>query len=206
MSCPFPGEGHRFSGNRLVNHIIGGWTASGIVTYQSGSPYSIVSQFGTLNRGGSRATYNTVDSLTGKIPAGTTGFFMTGNGPYFVNPSAVDPNTGLGVQPFGEATFNGQVFADPAAGTDGSVQRRMFTGPNLFEWDAQLLKSIPITERVRVDFQAAFFNFTNHPNFTVGQDGNTGATGYNVNEPNFGKIIATSTIPRIIQFGAYIRF
>lgn len=204
---PIPlGENHRLSGNRLINRVIGGWTASGIVTYQSGSPYSIVSQFGTLNRGGSRATYNTVDTLTGKIPSGTTGFFMTGNGPYFVNPSAVDPNTGLGVQQFGDAPFNGQVFADPGAGTDGSLQRRMFTGPNLFEWDAQLIKSIPITERVRVDFQAAFFNFTNHPNFTVGQDGNTGATGYNVNEPNFGKIIATTTIPRIIQFGAYIRF
>jgi len=204
---PIPlGENHRLSGNRLINHIIGGWTASGIITYQSGSPYSIVSQFGTLNRGGNRATFNTVDSLTGSIPSGTIGFFMTGNGPYFINPSAVAPTTGLGVQPFGQAPFNGQVFIDPPAGTDGDIQRRMFTGPNLFEWDAQLAKSIPVTERVKIDFQAAFFNFTNHPNFTVGQDGNTGATGYNVNYPNFGKIIATSTIPRIIQFGAYIRF
>ena len=203
---PIPlGEGHRFGGNRLVNRVIGGWTASGIVTYQGGSPYSIVSQLGTLNRGGSRALYNTVDALTGTIPGGTTGFFMTGTGPYFVNPAAIAPS-GRGVAPFGQPTFNGQVFVDPGPGTDGSIQRRLFTGPNLFEWDAQVIKSIPITERVKVDFQAAFFNFTNHPNFTVGQDGNTSGISYNVNGSNFGKIITNSTIQRIIQFGAYIRF
>ena len=205
---PIPlGSGHRLSGNRLVNRVIGGWTASGFFTYQSGSPYSIVSQFGTLNRGGSRATYNTVDVLSGANLGNTVGFFMTGNGPYFVNPSAIAP-TGLGVAPFGQAPFSGQVFTDPDPGTYGQLQRRMFTGPNLFEWDAQIAKSIPVTERIKIDFQAAFFNITNHPNFTVGQDGNSAPTetNYNVNFPNFGRIVATSTIPRIIQFGAYVRF
>jgi len=206
---PIPmGAGHRLNGNRVVNRVIGGWTASGFFTYQSGSPYSIVSQFGTLNRGGSRATYNTVDLLSGASLSGATGFFMTGNGPYFVNPGAIAPTTGLGVQPFGDAPFSGQVFINPDPGTYGELQRRMFTGPNLFEWDAQIAKSIPITEKIRVDFQAAFFNITNHPNFTVGQDGNSAPveTNYNVNFPNFGRIIQTATIPRIIQFGAYIRF
>jgi hypothetical protein len=132
---------------------------------------------------------------------------MTGHGPYFVNPSAIAP-TGLGVAPFGQAPFSGQVFTDPDPGTYGQLQRRMFTGPNLFEWDAQIAKSIPVTERIKIDFQAAFFNITNHPNFTVGQDGNSAPTetNYNVNFPNFGRIVATSTIPRIIQFGAYVRF
>lgn len=206
---PIPmGNGHRLSGNRAVNHVIGGWTASGFFTYQSGSPYSIVSQLGTLNRGGSRATYNTVDVLSGASLSGATGFFMTGNGPYFVNPSATAPTTGLGVAQFGDAPFSGQVFANPDPGTYGVLQRRMFTGPNLFEWDAQIAKSIPITEKIKIDFQAAFFNITNHPNFTVGQDGNSAPveTNYNVNYPNFGRIIQTATIPRIIQFGAYVRF
>jgi hypothetical protein len=204
---PIPlGDGHRFGGNRLVNHILGNWTASGFVNYQGGSPFSIVSRYGTLNRGGSRATYNTVDILSGDNLGSTVGFFMTGNGPYFINPSAISPTTGRGVAPFGDAPFTGQTFADPEPGTYGSLQRRRFTGPNLFEWDAQIAKNIPITERVKIDFQAAFFNITNHPNFTVGQDGDSTATNYNVNGTNFGRIIATSTIPRIIQFGAYIRF
>ena len=203
---PIPmGNGHRLSGNRFVNRIIGDWTASGFFTYQSGSPFSIVSRRGTLNRGGSRATYNTVDVLSGANLGSAVGFVMTGNGPYVVNPSAIAAN-GRGVAPDGAAPFSGQVFADPQPGTYGSLQRRFFTGPNLFEWDAQVAKSIPITERIKIDFQAAFFNITNHPNFTVGQDGDTTATNYNVNGSNFGRIIATATIPRIIQFGAYIRF
>ena len=203
---PLPmGSGHRLSGNRFVNRIIGDWMLSGFVTYQSGSPFSIVSQRGTLNRGGLRATYNTVDLLDGANIGSAGGFFMTGNGPYFINPSAVAPN-GRGVAADGEPPFSGQVFANPQPGTYGSLQRRMFTGPNLFEWDAQVAKRIALTEHIKIDVQAAFFNITNHPNFTVGQDGSTTATNYNVNGSNFGRIIANSTIARQIQFGAYIRF
>jgi len=203
---PIPlGNGHRLSGNSFVNRVIGDWTFSGFFNYQSGSPFSVVSRLGTLNRGGSRAYYNTVDVLQGANLGSAVGFFMTGDGPYFVDPSAIAPN-GRGVAPDGAAPFSGQVFANPQPGTYGSLQRRVFTGPNLFEWDAQLAKKIAVTERVSIDFQAAFFNLTNHPNFTVGADGDSGATNYNVNGSNFGRIIATSTIPRLIQFGAYIRF
>lgn len=203
---PIPlGNGHRLSGNSFVNRVIGDWTFSGFFSLQSGSPFSVVSRRGTLNRGGSRAYYSTVDVLQGANLGSAVGFFMTGDGPYFVDPSAVAP-TGRGVAPDGEAPFSGQVFANPQPGTYGSLQRRVFTGPNLFEWDAQLAKKIAVTERVSIDFQAAFFNITNHPNFTVGADGDSAATNYNVNGTNFGRIIATSTIPRLIQFGAYIRF
>jgi hypothetical protein len=206
---PIPlGNGHRLGGNRFVNRVIGDWIFSGFVTYQAGSPFSIVSRRGTLNRGGSRAYYNTADVLSGANLDNAIGFFMTGNGPYFVNPSAIAPN-GRGVAPDGEAPFTGQVFTNPEPGTYGSLQRRRFTGPNLFEWDAQLAKTFAITERVRIDFQAAFFNLTNHPNFTVGQDGDTGSINYNIvniNQSNFGRIVSTVTIPRLIQFGAYIRF
>jgi hypothetical protein len=203
---PIPvGNGHRLSANRFINHVIGDWIFSGFLTYQSGSPFSIVSRRGTLNRGGSRATYNTVDVLSGANLGNAVGFFMTGNGPYFVNPSAID-STGRGVAADGADPFSGQVFANPQPGTYGSLQRRLFSGPNLFEWDAQLAKTIPVTERIKIDIQAAFFNLTNRPNFTVGQDGDTNATNYNVNGSNFGRIIATTTIPRLIQFGAYIRF
>ena len=46
---PF-GKGKRWSGNSLTNNLIGGWAISGIWAYQSGSPYSILSGYGTLNR------------------------------------------------------------------------------------------------------------------------------------------------------------
>lgn len=203
---PIPlGSGHRLSGNRFINRIIGDWTFSGFITWQSGSPYSVVSRRGSLNRGGSRAYYNTVDVLSGASLDGALGFFMTGDGPYFVNPSAIAP-TGRGVSSDGAEPFSGQVFANPQPGTYGSLQRRSFDGPNFFSWDAQLAKSIPVTERIRIDLQAAFFNLTNRPNFTVGQDGDPNTGNYNVNSSNFGRIIATTGIPRLIQFGAYIRF
>ncbi len=204
---PIPmGKGHRLSGNGLVNRIIGDWTFSGFLTYQSGTPYSIVSRRGTYNRGGSRATYNTADIASGASLNGATGFFMTKNGPYFVNPSAIDPNSGRGVASDGAAPFAGQVFSNPVPGAYGLLGRRIFSGPWFFNWDAQLAKKIPVTERVSIDFQAGFYNMTNHPSFGVGTDGDTAATNYSVNGTNFGRIVSTVGAPRIIQFGAYVRF
>lgn len=203
---PIPlGKGHILGGNRVVNRVIGDWLLSGFVTLQSGSPFSIVSRRGTLNRGGSRAYYNTVDLLSGANLQDALGFFMTGDGPYFVNPTNIAAN-GRGVAPDGSAPFKGQVFVNPQPGTYGSLQRRQFTGPRFFNFDAQIAKKIMATERISIDFQAAFFNVTNHPNFTVGQDGDAAATNYSVNGSNFGRILATVGNPRLIQFGAYVRF
>ena len=199
---PIPiGKGHRFNAGRL-NPFFADWALSGFVTIQSGAPISILSARGTLNRTARspQNTVNTIDNLS-QLEA-LSGTFMTGNGPYFINPSAISPN-GTGTAPDGSAPFAGQVFFNPGAGTAGTLQRRILSAPWFKNYDMALLKGIRLTERHRIDFRADFYNLFNHPNFIVGDQ--------NINSVNFGKITsqfygANGVGPRLLQFGLYYKF
>src|SRR5262249_17586528 len=88
---PLPaGKGHRLnSRNAFINRAIEGWGVSGFLTIYSGSPVSVLSARGTLNRS-ARSAQNTVDTtLTHSQLRDATGLFMTGNGPYWINPSYI---------------------------------------------------------------------------------------------------------------------
>jgi hypothetical protein len=199
---PIPvGQGHRI-GARGLNWLIGDWALSGFVTIQSGAPISILSARGTLNRS-ARSAENTVDTsdTLGQLQA-ISGLFVTGNGPYYINPSAISAN-GTGTAPDGSAPFTGQVFFNPGAGTVGTLQRRLLSGPWFDNYDMAIQKSIRITERHHVDFRADFYNIFNHPNFFAGSQ--------NINSVDFGKITqqfyaADGVGPRLLQFGLYYRF
>lgn len=200
---PIPaGAGHRVA-MRGLNWLLGDWALSGFVTVQSGAPVSILTGGrGTLNRG-ARSTQNTAVTIDNLDQLKSiSGFFMTGNGPYFISPSVIGPN-GTGAAADGTAPFPGQVFFNPTAGTVGSLQRRDLSGPWFKNYNMGIQKSIKITERQHVDFRADFYNLFNHPNFFAGDQ--------NINSVNFGKI--TSQLyspdgvgPRLLQFGLYYRF
>jgi hypothetical protein len=201
-AIPLPfGQGHRLSYGPL-NRVIGGWTVSGFLTLQSGPPVSILSTRGTLNRG-ARSTQNTATTLlTGDQLQDIVGFRMTGDGPMFINPSAIGSN-GQGVAPDGSRPFSEQVFFNPSAGTVGTLQRRFFSGQWYNSYDFGLLKDTKITERQSIQLNANFYNLTNHPNFFVDD--------HNINSANFGKISemfysASGIGPRVIQFGLYYKF
>ncbi len=188
-----------------ANWVVGGWAASGIATYQTGSPFSIMSQRGTLNRGnrsntqnGTTATTNlNKDQLDRAIH-----FRMTGNGPVIVDPLLVGSD-GRGVGVDGAAPFNGQAFFNPAAGTLGGLQRRYFSGPSWFNFDFAVQKAFNITERQSVQIRMTSTNFLNNPTFFAGP----GATGdHLINSVNFGTITQLQTTPRRIQFELFYRF
>jgi hypothetical protein len=205
---PLPvGPGHRFNFAPL-GRFLSGWGISSFITYQSGTNFSILSSLATVNRFGLRSNLNTVDTnLTKSQLDNVVGFFMTGNGPMFVSPSAIN-SSGFGVAPFGEPAFPGQVFTNPGPGELGSLQRRYFNGPWDFNWDFAVLKTTKITERQSLEFRAEFFNFTNHPAFTAGDEGNSIAN-FDVNSATFGKITQTvfyNSPSRLIQFGLQYRF
>jgi len=200
---PLPvGRGHRLSYDPL-NKLLDGWAVSGFLTVQSGNPVSILSARGTLNRG-ARSGQNTVDTpdSLGQLK-NISGLFMTGNGPYFINPANVDQATGQGVAPDGSAPFSGQVFFNPEAGTLGTLQRRLLSGPWYNNYNFAILKDTRLTERQSIQFRADFYNLFNHPNFLTGDQ--------NVNNFNFGKITsmfysAEGVGPRVIQFGLFYKF
>ncbi|HLJ49640.1 MAG TPA: TonB-dependent receptor [Bryobacteraceae bacterium] len=200
---PIPaGEGHRFNVHGL-NWLLGNWDLNGLVFIQSGAPISILDgSRGTLNRGArsGQNTVSTTDTLD-QLKA-VTGLFITGNGPYFVSPSVIGPN-GTGAAADGSAPFSGQVFFNPTAGSVGSLQRRILSGPWYKNYDAALDKRFKLTEHQSLKFRADFYNIFNHPNFYEGDQ--------NINSVNFGKITSQfygydGVGPRLMQFSLFYQF
>lgn len=188
-SVPLPfGRQHRLAWAPL-DRLLTGWRMSGFVQWQSGTPFSILSGRGTLNRG-ARSTLNTANtSLTKGELDRITGFFMTGAGPYFVDPSAI----GSGV------------FVNPEAGTLGTLQRRMFSGPWNFNWDASVAKETRLSEGQTLVLRADFYNLPNHPSFYAGNESSSSAA-FNINQNAFGKISAVFNASRVVQFGLLYKF
>ncbi len=199
---PF-GVGKRWMRTGVLARAIGGWSTSGVVTWLSGNPFTIYSGRGTLNNtttnGINPSLNNTaVTSLTAGQLNDVVGFYMTGNGPYMIAQGALNPADKRGVAPDGSASFQGQVFSNPTAGTLGNLQRRMFSGPTSFNLDAGIQKKVNITERQFVELRAEGFNFLNHPTFYIGD--------IDINSTTFGKIGSSLNGRRVFQFTLQYRF
>jgi hypothetical protein len=194
---PF-GKGRKFSVSPIIDRIIGDWRFGSTMVWQSGAPFSIISGRGTLNRG-ARSYYNTaVTSLNMSQLSDVVTFRMTGLGPMFIAPSAINAADGTGVNIDGEQPFSGQVFFNPSAGNLGTLQRRSFSGPWTFNIDASLMKAVKVSERHALELRLDAFNALNHATFWVGDQ--------YINDPLFGVIGSMFYGPRILQMGLALRF
>lgn len=138
---PF-GQGKRFlSSPGLASRWLGGWQFNGIVTLQTGSPYSVTAP----NDGLMGFTHSVYADCIGDPFSGATtdhnSYTTTG---FLINPAA---------------------FAAPAPGTFGTCAPRKFHGPGIQMVDLSLFKQFRFTERWHLQFRAEFFNAFNHPNF-----------------------------------------
>jgi hypothetical protein len=193
---PF-GKGHKLSHRRL-DRVIGDWVFGSTLVWQSGAPFSILSERGTLNRA-ALSYYNTADtSLTKGQLDSVVRFQMTGNGPMTIANSAINAADGTGVNADGAPAFNGQIFFNPGAGTLGVLQKRLFDGPWTFTTDMRLKKAIPITETKKVEVAMDAINALNHPTFWSGDQ--------NINSATFGVIGSMFYQPRVVQFGVHYTF
>jgi hypothetical protein len=170
----------------FVGHVLGGWEVSGIVTYQTGLPFTITqSAFDPAGIG----------FLNPSSPAGGRAY-LTGN-----------PNAG-GAQTQ-QQWFNTGAFAfyDQATGTfvaptsypavPGNAGRGIVNGPPTFRTDLTLMKKFRFTESMRLQLRGEAFNLFNQTRF--GQPGNQ------IGTPNFGRI-TTSDDGRIVQLAAKYSF
>jgi len=124
-------------------------------------------------------------------------FRMTGNGPYISADSIIGPD-GRAVAADGARPFDGQVFFHPGPASLGGLQRRMFSGPWVFNLDFAALKQTKITERQSVELRMETSNVFNHPSFIVGD--------HSLSSVNFGRIAGAFAGRRLVQFGMYYRF
>lgn len=179
--------------NRWADRVLGNWEVSGIVTAQSGNPYSI---FGGTDSAGSglsqRADFgNGTNNLAAPPDTSLNPRIQTGpSRTLFTNSCTVggsfNPTTGACV---------GGTRLIPRQGTVG---RSAFVGPAFNKVDFSVLKRIPITEKYKFRIQADFFNLFNRVNFN--QPINT------INSLNFGQSTGIRGTPRVIQFAARFDF
>ena len=161
------------------NILVTGWQMSGGVTAQSGSPWNV-----------------------------TVGFDQAGNGvagserPNLVmaRDQIMQDNVNQWANPAG--------FSLPAPGTFGNLQRDFLVGPGIVNVDYSVIKETPIKEQLRLQFRAEFFNLFNHANFALPIASAFVQTpnGGGVPNPTFGKITATTTNSRQIQFALKLLF
>jgi hypothetical protein len=162
--------------NKLIVGVLGGWELSGILTKETGLPFSVfagkdISQTGL---GSDRGQYLGGDPL--------------GNNACHSAPCV--------------SWLNPNAFTYPATGQFGNVGKGAIVGPGLFNWDMGLFKNIPITERWRVQLRGEFFNTLNHSNFTNTGSNYPNET---VSSGGFGTITAAYD-PRILQVALKVFF
>jgi hypothetical protein len=190
------GNGHRVS-YKPINRVLEGWQMSGLFVRQSGIPFSILSQYGTFDRAGQSGN-NTVDTTVTQSQLNNLfQLRFAGNGPYFFNSSAIGAD-GRAIQAAGSAPFTGQVFFTPAAGTVGSLGRRVMSGPWDWTLDFGALKTTKITERQSFVLRFDSTNFFNHPSWSIGDQLVTSTT--------FGQITTQQNGRRVFQITAQYRF
>jgi hypothetical protein len=134
----------RRPGDGVVAHLVNGWETFGIVTLQSGRPFTV-------------ALLSEIDnSGTGRSILG----FGANDRPNVVgNAELSNPTT--------DQWFNTAAFAFPAPGTFGNAGRNILEGPGFQNVNMSLLKNTRLTERVNLQFRAEAFNLFNHPNFNL---------------------------------------
>jgi Carboxypeptidase regulatory-like domain len=168
----------------LTHALLGGWYISGITTFQSGAPFTVLdsaaaSAYGLLGTG----TPTTPDLTLGVNPmtSGSVESRLAG----YVNIHAFSPA--------------GVIGSDGSTGF-GNLGRNTFRGPFQQNWDFSAGKSLAITERQSLRITADFFNLFNHPNFA-------NPAFVDIESPsNFGQITSTVGTPRLIQFSAKYSF
>jgi len=97
----------------------------------------------------------------------------------------------------------------PVGATFGNVGRNYLSGPNFFDLDAALSKSIRMTEYFVLDLRMEAFGATNTPQFffnnTNGTPAGGTAAGTTLGSTSFGQITSASG-GRVLQLGAKLTF
>ena len=169
--------------------LLNNWQLNGILTLQSGTPFSIVDIVGNniIQRANFASGFTGSIETSGDTQSRLNGFFNTAA---FALSRPILAGTNLG-------TPNNPTF-DPN-NPFGNTSRNLLYGPGQKNMDFSVVKFIPIRESIRGEFRTEFFNLFNWANFANPNN--------NIAVPStFGRITATSAGPRVIQFAFKLNF
>jgi hypothetical protein len=183
------------------NQFFRGWSIAGIVTYQSGLPFSLADStsggaYGAVVGTGvllCRPLAEQITTMPGCVPGATTGVgSLLTSGPmgsrldHFLNPNFASTAQ---LVPFGATGATGF----------GNVPRNAFRGPRQENWDFSLIKTFTLRESHQFQARMDVFNLWNHPIFRFP------STVQIATPATFGQITETAVPARLIQFGLSYR-
>lgn len=125
----------------FLTEALGGWSISGITSFQSGAPNTVI-----------------VPSDVARIGVGASRASVVG-----------DPNFASD-QRSPERWFKAEAFLpveSMVAGRFGNSGRNVLIGPGFHQWDVALAKNFRLYETTELQFRAESFNLWNHPSFTA---------------------------------------
>jgi hypothetical protein len=179
------------SASGLEKGALGGWEVSGVVTVQSGTPFTVVDP-----AGGSAYAFSSPNLATATFTSGATCANAPTSGSItsrlgnWVKASAYQPDATLPLSTGG--------FSD--ATVLGDSPRNCIIGPPQKNVDMTFGKTFKITEGQNLRFRTDFFNLFNHPSFANPSAAVVGPAG--------GSAPITTVIgtPRLIQFSLKYSF
>ncbi len=167
------------SDGSLVHALTGNWNLSGILTYQSGTPFSVL---GT-------ATRNAFFAQPGRVRVS----FAPGM-------TVDDANLAGRVQDRLDAYFNVAAFQD-SLDQWGNTGRNILRGPSQVQLDMTIGRTFPFSARQRLEVRWEVYNALNTPVF------NNPASTFAANGPGTaGRITSTTGGPRTMQLAARFMF
>jgi hypothetical protein len=140
----------QFKNLGLMHYAVGGWELSGIMSYSSGTPFSMTTGSTAPWLGGGRDMGNLRLNRTGTAPCAGCG-------------------SRLSWTSHGTGYFNQAAYATPITtlGTFGNSGRNSIVGPSFFNTDISVVKNFPLLprENSRVQFRADIFDLFNRAPF-----------------------------------------
>ena len=207
------GRGQRWGSGwpAVANHILGGWTVTGIYTYYSGEPYTLNSGVRTAHQ-----TKQARATLRGPMPPSTLQWVSGIEGPVVFNADTLIENSTNPNNNCRSIIGTNSYFCIPGPMEQG-MGRNAIQGPGFWNLDMGIIKKFKITERVKMDFRTELFNVFNHPNFDNPRNASVGSPTLTSSlfgqtccvtsaVPSSTTVIATGEPNRVIQFALKLSF
>ena len=183
-----------FTKSGILHSILGGWQTSGLISFQTGTPFSVTNGAYGDNAGvGNGVGTGSYVDLVGNPFTGIPTAQVSGSpGPYLFNPGA---------------------FAEPTGLTFGTAGRNILNNPSRTNWDVGLFKHFAIKENMGFQFRAEAFNVLNHTQWS-GVHSNASCYGGANNSAGDSSCVGSNTFllpsgahnPRILQLGLKFLF
>ncbi|HEY3037153.1 MAG TPA: TonB-dependent receptor [Pyrinomonadaceae bacterium] len=149
-----------------LGRLLGGWELSGVTTWESGVPLTVVNGQDVDAVGGNldRPLFNPTGQVGVRaVPAVAT---ATANpcavvvgATYYTNPEA----GGACISP------SAAQYIGVLAGTGlGNLGRNTLRTPGTDNWNMNILKRVRLSENTRIEFRTEFYNIFNHPQYGIG--------------------------------------